>query len=242
MTAGRHHDRFDISEAQYAAAMRKLEQRGRRIPPRFRDPVTLAWLLRTLCRWLRRAGTPLTGRRLAEALGLANTRELRAVIAYGRVVCGLREVVGIAGEGYTWGPADRTIYDTAAAQAREMGRCWLFLAAIYGRGRAEANMANLFLSFAATAEQRAALGLGAEACDELADLVDQGQMSMGGILDAILEFMTEHRAVYQRDLDRVARKHAATLVSDEALRRLQATVGRLVGDLRELTSPQKAIS
>jgi len=225
-----------LSDNAHARILASLAKRGRPVPRDLADADTLRSLLHNIANRLETAGTTgLPGARLAADLGLPGTRPLRAVLAYGRVAYRIREIVGLPGNGYFWGPAWPEVYAIAARMADKMGRDFFYLATLYSEGSAETSMAQMFLQFASTAEQRAAAGLGGDvAGDELSDLVDREGVSPGAVLDAILTLMTEHRAIYQTDLDRVAAAHAMTLVDADALQQLQQRMTGMVKDIQAL--------
>jgi len=230
----------ELSPTAFASALDKLRRRcgclGRGLPG---DRVGLHDLVVSLCDRVRsadRVGIP--GPRLAGELGLEGTRSLRLLLAFARVAYGLREVVGVPGSGYYWGPADPEVYHSMAGHARRMGRDWMFLGVIYGEGSAEASMAQLVLDFASTAHQRAASGLvapgGTGADDDLADLAERGQVSMGAVLDEIVTFMRSHPAVYGEDLRRLSAAHGEALVSREALAKIHAQIVGLAAQVSGL--------
>ena len=204
-------------------------------------PDTMAGLVALageLCRRLRAVGEgTISGKRLAADLGLVNARALRQLVAFIRVAWGLQEIVGIPGHGYCWGPADPDVYARLARHAQRMGRDWLYIAALYGEGDADFNVAQMMLEFASTAHQRTALGLGDGAGDAgLADLAERKGVSLGGLIDRMLEFMSAHPQVYGKDLERVGRKHAKALVSAEILADVAADADRLAARVRAMAA------
>ena len=226
-----------LSPAAFTAAARKLRPRGgifgRGLP---RDGESMHALVVELCHRVRsRAGRDVSGKQLAEEMGLQGPRAVRQLLAFARVGYGLQEIIGQPGSGYAWGPAAPDKYKRFAGHAAKMGRDWLYIAALYGEGDAEANMAQMLLEFASTAHQRTALGLGDGGGDTgLADLAERRGVTLGGLLDRIVEFMRSHRDTYGADLDRVAQKHAATLVNTEAIRRVKAVADDMDAKLRDL--------
>jgi len=229
-----------ITAEQFVSAVRKLGKRSSPFPASILvNRLTLHAYVVDLCRRTQTAGKAgISGHRLAEGLQLRSTRELRKLVAYARVAYGIEEVVGIPGSGYFWGPADPEIYKTAAGHAQRMGRDWMFLGALYGEGSAETNLAQMFLDFASSAGQKAAAGLAPEGPggrDDLAELMERRNVSVGAVLDRILEFMSEHPDVYGEELRQIGRKHGPALVET-------AIIDELLNDARDWVAKLQRIA
>ena len=89
-------------------------------------------LVEDLCCRVRAAGeTGLRGRQLAAEMKLSGTRALRLLVAYAQIAKGRREIVGVPGSGYSWGPAAPDARRRMADHARKMGRDWFAKASVY---------------------------------------------------------------------------------------------------------------
>jgi len=82
---------------------------------------------------------------LVASLGVRDSRSLRLLVAYARVHHRRREIIGVPGDRYYWGP---WVPETARREARRqerMGRCAFFTAALLRGGSSAAALAQLTL-------------------------------------------------------------------------------------------------
>lgn len=134
-----------------------------------------------LCRLLRGARQAgLTGRSVARALGLTGTRAVRMLASYARVHQARREVLGMPGSGYYWGPLVPDLRVHMIGHSRRMGRCWLFLSALYRRGGVASTVAQLAFDF---------MGADNGAADELAAMVQAEGTTIGDVLEHLVTRM-----------------------------------------------------
>jgi len=169
-------------------------------------------LLADLCRRLIAAqGRTIKGRRLAEDLGVEDTRALRLVAAYGHVHHRIRQIVGIAGTGYCWGDGPEAlegVYAIASGQARGMGRAHFFLAAIYGKRQAHVELAQLCLNLVEPdADQRR---------DELGAMMAAEGVGTEELLNGMLELL-RGRADGRKILRRLGDRHRDILLPADAV-------------------------
>jgi len=112
------------------------------------DRQGLDGLVVALCRLLRGRGVVgLGGPGVARVLGLTGDRAVRLLVAYGQVHHGLREILGMVGAGYFWGPAVPEARIRMVGHRRKMGRCWLFKSALYRRGDVGSTVVQLAFDF-----------------------------------------------------------------------------------------------
>lgn len=197
-----------------------LYQRMRR---RAADPIGMAGLPNTraalddlvveLCQRLWSAGTDyIPGHVLAQELRLTGgTRSLRELCAYSHVHHRIRAIVGVPGSGYVWGPNDDRAYTIMQGQARQMGRCYFFLCALYGHGTPAVEAAQMLLDFVDVdgGDRR-------ENPDDLATLMQAEGVHVDQVLSAIIDRLSETDDG-RRVLHVIGQKHQSVLVSAAAL-------------------------
>jgi len=171
------------------------------------------------------AGQELLGRRLAEGLGLAGTRPLRLLVAYARVHHRLREIVGVPGRGYLWGPADPGARERMVDHARAMGRDWFFISGLYGHEPPAVQAAQLMLDFAAGPDDEAQ-------GDELHAWLASEGVGVEQVLSAMIGVLADRKGGADI-LARVGRHHAAVLLPQATLTRLAAQAASLQTALAE---------
>jgi len=189
-------------------------------PVAARKPVPV--LAKEICGRIEAAGPKgIGGKRLAEDMHLASTRQLREVVAWARVKDHRHEIIGIPGAGYFWGPAlspakIRQVINTA----RRMGRCWFYIGSLLKREGTAMAAVQMALDFA---EHRPG-----EGADDLAALVASEGTTVADIMDA---FMTElSRTEAGREaLAAAGEKHADLLMPQKLQGELIALMERAKG-------------
>jgi len=191
--------------------------------------------LADLCdRLIGAGGQTLRGRQLATEMDLTGTRALRLLVAYGHVHHRLRQIVGVPGDGYVWGPARPAVYAEMTAHARQMGRCWLFNATLYGRRSAVVEAAQLAFDWVG--------GLPGDPdrkprSDELAGLMASEGVGVEELLEAMVTRLsrTDHG---RKVLGRVGSRHASLMVPADAFAELAARVRGCADGLADLAAGQ----
>jgi hypothetical protein len=169
-------------------------------------------LLISLCeRLIALGGGMIKGKQLATELRLPCTRSLRQLVAYGHVHHRLREIVGMPGEGYVWGPMRPGIYEVIAGNARKMGRCFFFNSTLYKKGRTAIEAAQLLLDFVGDAQPSQD-----RHGDELAAMVRAEGVTVEDVLSAVFEAITKSEAG-KATLARLGNKHRRYLLSEADL-------------------------
>ena len=186
-------------------------------------------LVLDLCARLHSAGgEAVRGSRLARDLVLSDTRALRLLAAYAHVHHRLRQIVGLPGDGYCWGDARPEVYGTAAQLARRMGRCWFFLAALWGRTSPAVQAAQLVLDFVGELPPSER----PRRADELSVLMTSHGVTIEDVLSAIMAVLTETDRGRQA-LARVGERHAAVLLPRARLDAIREHAERIVAGLSE---------
>jgi hypothetical protein len=189
-------------------------------------------LLAELCRMLiAGAGMFLAGEDLVRRLGLQDSRALRMLVAYGHVYHRLRQIVGLPGAGYCWGELsgepDR-LYAMVARQARRMGRCWLFNAALYGHRSPAVELLQLMLPLA----ENQSRGQG----DELSALLAARGVGTEQMVEAMIGVVAASPGG-TAILHRVGNRHADVLLpaskADDLARHLRAALSLLPAQIPE---------
>ena len=133
-----------------------------------------------LCNRLAAAGgAEVSAARLVEEIGLLSDRELRLLMAYGRVHHRIRWLVGLEGGGYCWGELAPEVMRHAAAVARRKGVCSLFNAALYSRQPVAVEVAQLALEFRSDPDARPG-----ESADELTAWLASEKITPGQLVEA----------------------------------------------------------
>ena len=132
METDKRQSKTSAAPAASVAAWSPADCLGKRGLPAVR--ADLDALVEDLCCRVRAAGEKgLRGRQLAAEMALTGTRALRLLVAYAQIARGRREIVGVPGSGYVWGPAAPEARRKMAGHAHRMGLDWLRKASDYNR-------------------------------------------------------------------------------------------------------------
>ena len=173
------------------------------------------------------------GSLLARLLGLKDTCQLRALVAYARVHHRMHQIVGAPGRGYFWGDCAPLLYSQAIRDATRRGRCYLFIAALHkrlGPAVAAAQMVLEFMNHGVAAADRHD--------DELAAMVAAEGTTTADLLEAIIEMLAasdEGRAA----LAAAGQRHVELLISQDTLAGIVGEVDALRGKLASLLQPTR---
>jgi hypothetical protein len=190
------------------------------------DRVGLDEMLVDLCRRLISAGhLGVRGRQLAEEMHLQNTRSLRLLVAYGHVHHRLRQIVGVNGKGYVWGPFQPTVYLTMALHAKKMGRDFFFNSTLYGKSAPQVQAAQLLLDFVGTDQPGPP--------DELSVLMSSHNVTIEQVINSLVDLVKDTDKGRQV-LRRVGDRHASVLLPAEKVAALRQRVEALHRDVEDL--------
>ncbi len=179
----------------------------------------LDYLVDDLCRRLTSFGRDgISGRWLAGALQLPNTRSLRHLVAYARVHRHRHEIVGIPGSGYVWGECDRSVYGRTIAANMMRGRCHFFIAALHRREGTAMAAVQMIFDFM---EHETPTSAGHN--DELAALVASEGVNVATFLDTMVRRLAETESG-REVLAQVGKDHAQVLLPKELLKSLAGTL------------------
>ena len=235
--------RYYLRATPHLADHAEEYRRDRRHPPA--DPLGVRGLPETrrklnqfllhLCdRLIGAGGRFRKGARLVANLHLDDARALRLLVAYGHVHHHLAQIVGMAGHGYCWGPlAPKGLYATVAGQARRMGRCHLFLAALYGRGGPAAELIQLMFPFAAEA------GPGTAGGDHLHALLATHGVGPEQLADAMIQGLRDAPGGPEI-LGRLARRHRDVFLPVDVVAHIRTNLKAALGALPPSARPQPA--
>jgi hypothetical protein len=192
-----------------------------------RERYHLDALLTDLCRRLVSAGgVGMTGQRLVAELLLDDSRALRALVSYGHVWHRLRQIIGVPGVGYVWGPCRPGAYKSMGKHCRQMGRCWFFLSALYSKETPQVQAAQLLLDFVGTDQPPGQ-------SDELTVLMQSHGVTLDRMLDSLVE-MVQQTDAGKATLRRMGDRHAQVLLPADRFADLAVQVEKLYRDLRSL--------
>jgi len=148
------------------------------------DRDALDALVTRLRRCLQAAGgRTVAGDALVRLLGIRDRRSLRLLVAYARFRCGVFQVLGWPGGGYSWGADDVGAYIAASRDAMRRARCYLAMYAMWSREGTATALAQIPLSMA-TADSGG---------DELTSLLADRSVTRRDVLLAMETVAHDHR-------------------------------------------------
>jgi len=183
-------------------------------------------VLRALCaRLICAEGAWWPGERLARSLRLRGTRAVRLLCAYAHVHHRMRELVGLPGQGYVWGPYCPRATEAASRLAHRMAVDDLFLASLYDGKAPGVAVAQLALQFTGHVD----LSEGGDGAAWLA----LERPSATAVLESVIDAFAS-TAPGQDALRTVASSRAHVLVSQELLGRLRHRLQDSLADILAL--------
>ena len=189
---------------------------------------SLDFLVEKLCKYLKNLnGSTVNGKHLSlELFNEVNTRALRLLVAYARVYHHIKEIVGVPGSGYAWANLQtergQKLLTQAILQAKQMGRCFFFIAANHKHDSTAMTAAQMvfdwFKSGGAISKD--------EPGDELSALVNSQGIGVADMLEALVELMGEtpdgREALYK-----VGERHGDLLLPRGVAKQLKAAADEM---------------